>query len=83
MTEPAQPAPGQLPQPPGSRVSVPVLLYGAAGALTVLLYLGAGLFGWGGSTSSEERATVPAGVRQAPGGYRTFHFWHSGYQGGK
>jgi len=83
MTEAGQPSPGQLPQPPGPRPSLPVLAYGAAGALTVLLYLASGLFGWGVSTSTEERTVVPAGVRQAPGGYRTFHFWHSGYQGGK
>ena len=27
--------------------------------------------------------TIPASVRSSPGGYRSFHFWHSGYQGGK
>ena len=26
---------------------------------------------------------VPASVRASPGGYRSFHFWHSGYHGGK
>ena len=30
-----------------------------------------------------ERERVPADVRQSPGGYRSFHFWHSGYRGGK
>jgi hypothetical protein len=30
-----------------------------------------------------ERQRVPADVRQSPGGYRSFHFWHSGYRGGK
>ncbi len=30
-----------------------------------------------------ERQVVPAGVRESPGGYRSFHFWHSGYRGGK
>ena len=34
-----------------------------------------------GSTS--EHDSIPAGVRSSPGGYRAFHFWHSGYQGGK
>ncbi|HKV38058.1 MAG TPA: hypothetical protein VJX67_02505 [Blastocatellia bacterium] len=29
------------------------------------------------------RQTVPASVRQSPGGYRSFHFWHSGFHGGK
>ncbi len=30
-----------------------------------------------------EREEVPAGVRSSPGGYRSYHFWHSGYHGGK
>ena len=30
-----------------------------------------------------ERERVPADVRQSPGGYRSFHFWHSGFHGGK
>ncbi len=32
---------------------------------------------------SPEREEVPASVRASPGGYRSFHFWHSGYHGGK
>ncbi len=27
--------------------------------------------------------TIPASVRSSPGGYRSYHFWHSGFQGGK
>lgn len=30
-----------------------------------------------------KRDEVPASFRSSPGGYRTFHFWHSGYHGGK
>ena len=30
-----------------------------------------------------ERQFVPADVRHSPGGYRSFHFWHSGFRGGK
>ncbi|HLG15364.1 MAG TPA: hypothetical protein VJH03_12800 [Blastocatellia bacterium] len=29
------------------------------------------------------REQVPASVRNSPGGYRSFHFWHVGYRGGK
>jgi hypothetical protein len=29
------------------------------------------------------RDEIPASVRSSPGGYRSFHFWHSGYHGGK
>ena len=32
---------------------------------------------------SPERDEIPASVRSSPGGYRSFHFWHSGYHGGK
>ena len=32
---------------------------------------------------SPERDEIPASVRASPGGYRSFHFWHSGYHGGK
>lgn len=27
--------------------------------------------------------TIPASVRSSPGGYRSYHFWHSGFHGGK
>jgi hypothetical protein len=30
-----------------------------------------------------ERSELPASVRSSPGGYRSFHFWHTGYHGGK
>jgi hypothetical protein len=30
-----------------------------------------------------QRQMIPADVRQSPGGYRSFHFWHAGYRGGK
>lgn len=68
-----------VPLPRRSRVVV------AYGALT-LAVLGGWIYarstGWVPRTGSE-RATVPAGIRSSPGGYRAFHFWHSGYQGGK
>lgn len=33
--------------------------------------------------SEPERDAIPATVRASPGGYRSYHFWHSGYHGGK
>jgi len=33
--------------------------------------------------SGPERDEIPGDVRASPGGYRSFHFWHSGYHGGK
>jgi hypothetical protein len=32
---------------------------------------------------SPAREEIPASVRSSPGGYRSYHFWHSGYHGGK
>ena len=45
------------------------------------LYGAAGLFGW--EFGATERAQIPSSVRSSPGGYRSAHFWHSGYLGGK
>jgi hypothetical protein len=45
------------------------------------------LFVWG--SLSGRRILVPArqridpSVRSSPGGYRSYHFWHSGFSGGK
>ena len=51
----------------------------AVGALA--LYAGAGFFGW--EMQPEGRRQIPTSVRHSPGGYRSFHFWHSGIHGGK
>jgi hypothetical protein len=74
------PPPGG-PRVPRSKPSWLVLVYGGFGLLVVLSYLGAGLLGF--SFDEEERDAVPLSVRQTPGGYRSYHLWHSGYQGGK
>ena len=51
------------------------------GIIVILLYGVVALTGkeFGDTT----RQVVPADVRQSPGGYRSFHFWHFGYRGGK
>jgi hypothetical protein len=54
-------------------------LYLAFGIGVVLLYGTAALFGWEFGTPS--RTTLPPDARQ--GGYRSFHFWHYGFRGGK
>ena len=56
-------------------------IYLAIGALTLALY--AAIAYTGTEFGSPEREVVPPDVRQSPGGYRSFHFWHSGYHGGK
>jgi hypothetical protein len=69
------------PRIPRAKPSWLALSYGVLGAALVAGYLLSGLFGW--SFEAEEQGAIPAGVRQAPGGYRSYHLWHSGYQGGK
>jgi hypothetical protein len=81
MIEPDPSAPSSGPRIPRPGPSGLALAYGGLGAVLIAGYLLSGLLGW--SFESEERALLPAGVRQAPGGYRSYHLWHSGYQGGK
>lgn len=56
-------------------------LYMITSILIISVYALASWSGW--ELDSESRDTVPASVRQSPGGYRSYHFWHSGYSGGK
>jgi hypothetical protein len=56
-------------------------LYLLLGTGVLLLYGVAAWSGW--EVGSPQRQQLPADVRNSPGGYRSFHFWHSGYHGGK
>lgn len=51
------------------------------GAVMVALVALQALTKW--EPGTPERDTLPASVRSSPGGYRSYHFWHSGYHGGK
>ena len=54
------------------------------GALSVLVctgYVYAAQTGW--ESREPERNELDPTVRSSPGGYRSYHFWHSGYHGGK
>lgn len=53
----------------------------ALGALLIAVYAGVAFTGMEFGDSERER--IPPDVRTSPGGYRSFHFWHSGYHGGK
>jgi hypothetical protein len=56
------------------------ILYGACSAASLVVWLVAAETGWSPASTAY---TLPASVRQSPGGYRSFHFWHSGFQMGK
>ncbi|MBP9112381.1 MAG: hypothetical protein KBF88_06200 [Polyangiaceae bacterium] len=54
---------------------------GLGGVVTVGWMMAASFFGY--VPGSHQRTEVPASLRQNPGGYRTWSFWHSGEHGGK
>jgi hypothetical protein len=56
-------------------------LYLVAGGGLVALYLAGAARGW--ELTAPGARFIPADIRQSPGGYRSFHFWHSGFEGGK
>ncbi len=56
-------------------------VYGAFCCLLLGLDVLIEIRGWG--LSPGERGQVPMSVRQSPGGYRSYHFWHRGLHGGK
>ncbi|HYY99358.1 MAG TPA: hypothetical protein VE642_12230 [Pyrinomonadaceae bacterium] len=56
-------------------------LYLVVGVGALVLYVAASLAGWELTTSPRQQ--LPPDVRNSPGGYRSFHFWHSGFHGGK
>lgn len=58
-----------------------VKIYRGVVIAAVGLYALAGLNGYRYSTG--EREKIDPSVRSSPGGYRSYHFWHSGYAGGK
>jgi hypothetical protein len=89
-TEPSKPSgpsgpPGaaaaDLPPVPRAKWSAMAIVLGAFGALVITGYAALGYTEY--EPGSPERDEIPASVRSSPGGYRSFHFWHSGYHGGK
>jgi hypothetical protein len=62
---------------------------GGPGRWVALAVAAAIVFGYGAVAFSGREFTepardeIPASVRASPGGYRSYHFWHSGYHGGK
>lgn len=76
MSEPDRP---HVPRP---RTGAAVKVYAVIAAVVIGGWIYAGMTGivLGDSSAHDD---LPASVRASPGGYRSFHFWHSGYQGGK
>lgn len=56
-------------------------LYLISSVAMLLSYGASSVMGWGIAETRREK--IPADARQSPGGYRSYHFWHSGFHGGK
>lgn len=80
-TEPPRPRPPDRPPVPRARFSTGAGVFAVIGALIVGGYAALAFTGY--EPGSPQRDEIPASVRSSPGGYRTYHFWHSGYHGGK
>ncbi len=56
-------------------------IYAVLGAAMLAGFIGMNVMGWEPEAAPQQ--VLPPSVRQSPGGYRSFHFWHSGFRGGK
>jgi len=81
---PAEPGPDRLPDHPAvprAKLSKGAIVLAVFGVLVVGGYSALAYTDY--EPGSPERDEIPASVRSSPGGYRSYHFWHSGYHGGK
>jgi hypothetical protein len=58
-----------------------VKLYKVVVLAALALYAAVAFSGW--ELESAAQKPQPPSVRTSPGGYRSFHFWHTGFHGGK
>jgi hypothetical protein len=67
-----------VPRPPRSYLAIVMMVFAIVivGGYTAMAFTQHEL-------GEVERDEIPASVRSSPGGYRSYHFWHSGYHGGK
>lgn len=80
MATTTESVPGR-PSVPRTRFSALAIVMGLIGATIVGGYSVAAYADY--EPDSPERDQIPASVRTSPGGYRSYHVWHTGYHGGK
>ena len=76
-----RPARPDNPPVPRARLSTGAIVLAVFGAIGVATYGGMAYADY--EFGSPARDEIPASIRSSPGGYRSFHFWHAGYHGGK
>jgi hypothetical protein len=81
MTTLPVPPPPDRPPVPRAKLSIGAVVLALFGVLVVGGYSAFAYTDY--EPGSPERDEIPASVRSSPGGYRSYHFWHSGYHGGK
>ena len=79
--QPSAPRPPDRPLVPRPRFATGAAVFAVIGTLIVGGYTALAFTGY--EPGAPQRDEIPASVRSSPGGYRTYHFWHSGYHGGK
>jgi hypothetical protein len=78
---PGPPGPPDPPSVPRPRRSKAAVVLGVFSALVAAGYGGLAYTEYEPGAPAHDE--IPASVRSSPGGYRSFHFWHTGYHGGK
>ena len=73
--------PPDRPEVPRPRFAPTAIVFAVLGTMIVGGYSAMAFTGY--EPGAPKRNEVPPSFRSSPGGYRTFHFWHSGYHGGK
>ena len=73
--------PPDRPEVPRPKFAKAAIFFAVLGAVIVISYSAMAFTGY--EPGAPKRNEVPPSFRSSPGGYRTFHFWHTGYHGGK
>ena len=58
-----------------------VITYLVLGGIVTTGFAGVQFTGW--EPGTPKREIIPPNARESPGGYRSYHFWSSGWMGGK
>ena len=69
------------PTVPVGKITRGTIIFGVLGTAIAGAYAAVAITQWEPTPAKQEE--LPASVRSSPGGYRSYHFWHVGYHGGK